>query len=63
MLSREEIHFRFQEGNISLGEGLEIILSYIYLRKGKEISIIPPRNPHEMMLFNAALSSINQWAA
>jgi len=63
MLSREEIHLRFQEGNVNLGEGLEIIRSYIYLRKTKEIDVVPPRNSREMMLFNVALSAIKQWVA
>lgn len=63
MLTKGEIYLRFSEGPVTLQEGLEIIRSYIYLRKGKEISIIPPRNLGEATLFQLFLEVIKKWSA
>ena len=62
-MTKEEIYLRIREGNVSIEEGLDIIKSYIYLRKNQEIEIIPPRNEREFMLFNQALIIIAQWSA
>jgi|GEM_PF-4495426 len=63
MLSKEEIHLRFNEGPLHTAEGMEIIRSYIYLRKGKEIVVIPPRNSREVMLYQGFLQIIKNWSA
>jgi hypothetical protein len=62
-MSKEEINLRLREGNVSVPEGLEIIASYIYLRKDQKIRLIPPRSSMEMMLFNKALNHISVWAS
>jgi hypothetical protein len=62
-MSKEEINLRLREGNVSVPEGLEIIASYIYLRKDQRVRLIPPRDPREMMLFNKALNHISLWAS
>jgi hypothetical protein len=62
-VSKEEINLRLREGNVSVPEGLEIIASYIYLRKNQKVRLIPPRNPIEMTLFNKALNHISLWAS
>lgn len=63
MLSKEEINLRFSEGNISLEEGIEVLRSYIFLRKNQEIDIVPPRNHMEMVLFQWFLEVIKRWSA
>jgi hypothetical protein len=63
MLSKEEINLRFNEGHLHTAEGIEIIRSYIYLRKGREIVVIPPRNPREAMLYQGFLQVIRNWSA
>jgi hypothetical protein len=63
MLSKEEINLRFNEGPLHTAEGIEIIRSYVYLRKGREIVVIPPRNPREAMLYQTFLQVIRNWSA
>jgi len=63
MLSKEEINLRFNEGALHLAEGAEIIRSYIYLRTGKDIVVVPPRNPREVMLYQGFLQVIRSWSA
>lgn len=63
MLSKEEINLRFSEGNITLEEGIEILRSYIFLRKNQEITVIPPRTPLEMGLFQWFLEVIKKWSS
>lgn len=63
MLSKEEINLRFSEGNVSIQEGLEILRSYIFLRKNQNISVIPPRNSMEMGMFQWFLEIIKRWSS
>lgn len=39
---------------MNINEGIEIITMYIKERKGVDITIIPPRNHRELMMFNLA---------
>lgn len=63
MLSKEEINLRFSEGSISIQEGIEILRSYIFLRKNQEIPVIPPRNSMEMGMFQWFLEVIKRWSS
>jgi hypothetical protein len=62
MYSKEEIYIRM-EGQLSLEEAVQVLRSYIYLRKGETISVIPPRDPREMFMFQKYLTHIKNWAA
>lgn len=58
MLTKEEIHQKVREPNIPVADGVEILRSYIYLKTGREIDIIPPRDVREGFLFQKMITSI-----
>jgi len=63
MLTKEEINLRFSEGHVSIQEGIEILRSYIFLRKSQEINVVPPRNSMEMGMFQWFLEVIKRWSS
>lgn len=60
MLSKEEIREKIQKPNFGYEEGIEILRSFIYLKTGKEVDIIIPRNAREQHLYQILLRNVQK---
>jgi hypothetical protein len=58
MLSKEEIRERIQKPNFGYEEGVEILRSFIFLKTGREVDIILPRNGREQHLYRILLKNV-----
>jgi hypothetical protein len=60
MLSKEEIREIIQKPNFSYKEGVEVLRSFIFLKTGREIDIIIPRNGREQYLYQVLLKNVQR---
>ena len=60
MLSKEEIREIIQKPNFSYEEGIEVLRSFIFLKTGREIDIIIPRNGREQHLYHILLKNVQR---
>ena len=60
MLSKEEIREIIQKPNFSYEEGVEVLRSFIFLKTGREIDIIIPRNEREYHLYRILLKNVQK---
>lgn len=62
MLSKEEMRWKLTTAhNMTNQEAIDIIRSYIFLRKNIVIDIIEPRNDWELQLMKSAIGIILRW--